>query len=62
MLYPFRRRISASGATLFGRIPVLPWNAVASSMMAPALFTWWFRPVRSAVRVGEHRAVVWKRL
>ena len=31
-------------------------------MMAPALLTWWFRPVRSAVRVGEQSAVVWKRL
>ena len=23
---------------------------------------WWLRPVSSACRVGEHRAVVWKRL
>src|SRR6266542_1801884 len=23
---------------------------------------WWLRPVRSAWRVGEHRAVVWKRV
>ena len=23
---------------------------------------WWLRPVSSAWRVGEHRAVVWKRL
>ena len=31
-------------------------------MIAPALFVWWLRPVRMATRVGEHRAVVWKRL
>ena len=23
---------------------------------------WWLRPVRNAWRVGEHRAVVWKRV
>src|SRR5260370_41106211 len=23
---------------------------------------WWLRPVNSAMRVGEHKAVVWKRL
>mgnify|MGYP007006511335 CR=1 FL=1 len=40
--------ISASGATLAGRTPVLPGIPVASSMMAPALFTWWFRPVSNA--------------
>src|SRR5271167_2228365 len=29
----------------------------------PPIFTeWWFRPVSSACRVGEHKAVVWKRL
>src|SRR6059058_2138455 len=49
---------SANGATLLGRIPVLPGKAVASSMIAPALFTWWLRPVSNAVRVGEQRAVV----
>ena len=31
-------------------------------MIAPALLVWWLRPVRSATRVGEHSAVVWKRL
>jgi hypothetical protein len=39
VLYPFNRSISASGATLCGRTPVLPGKPVASSMMAPALFT-----------------------
>ncbi len=23
---------------------------------------WWLRPVRNACRIGEHSAVVWKRL
>src|SRR5207247_2330211 len=62
VLYPLSRSISASGATLCGRMPVLPGNAVANSMMAPALLTWELRPVRSAVRVGEQSAVVWKLL
>jgi hypothetical protein len=30
--------------------------------MPPIPAEWWLRPVRSACRVGEHRAVVWKRL
>ena len=47
---------------LCGRAPVLPGNAVATSMIAPALFEWWLRPVRIATRVGEQSAVVWKRL
>src|SRR5688572_5743250 len=47
---------------LCGRTPLLPGNAVASSMIAPALHEWWFRPVSRAMRVGEHRDVVWKRL
>ena len=45
-----------------GRTPVLPGNAVASSMIAPALLAWWLWPVSSATRVGLHSAVVWKRL
>jgi len=40
-------------------MPEFPGNAVASSMMAPVFTTWWLRPVRSAMRVGEQRAVVW---
>ena len=47
---------------LRGRTPVLPGKAVASSMIAPALFAWWLWPVSRAVRVGLHSAVVWKRL
>src|SRR5262245_20542712 len=31
-------------------------------MMLPVEQLWWLRPVISAARVGEHRAVVWKRL
>src|SRR5262245_65392308 len=30
--------------------------------MTPVLQLWWLRPVIRAARVGEHRAVVWKRL
>src|SRR5262249_60163822 len=47
---------------LFGRTPVLPGNAVAVSMTEPVLQEWWLRPVSRAMRVGEHRAGVWKRL
>ena len=31
-------------------------------MIEPVLTVWWFRPVLSALRVGEHSAVVWKLL
>ena len=31
-------------------------------MIEPVLAVWWFRPVLSALRVGEHSAVVWKLL
>src|SRR2546430_17598611 len=30
--------------------------------MPPMPAEWWLRPVNSAARVGEQRAVVWKRL
>ena len=30
--------------------------------MPPMPTEWWLRPVSSAERVGEHRAVVWKRV
>ena len=49
-------------AMLFGRTPVLPGKAVESSVTAPKLFGCWLRPVSSAARVGEHRAVVWNSL
>src|SRR5207253_6336735 len=45
-----------------GRTPVWPGNAVAVSMIEPVLHEWWLRPVSRAIRVGEQRAVVWKRL
>src|ERR1700684_2977596 len=41
---------------------LLPGAEVAISVIAPMPTEWWFRPVRSAWRVGEHKAVVWKRL
>src|SRR5262249_40111347 len=31
-------------------------------MMLPVAQLWWLRPVMRAARVGEHSAVVWKRL
>ena len=59
VLYPLSRSISANGATELGRCPVWPGNAVAVSVTEPILFIWWLRPLRSAARVGEQRAVVW---
>ena len=41
---------------------MLPGKAVELSMIEPVLTVWWFRPVLSALRVGEHSAVVWKLL
>jgi hypothetical protein len=35
---------------------------VAISVMPPMPTEWWLRPVSSACRVGEQRAVVWNRL
>ena len=32
------------------------------SVMTPVAQVWWLRPVRSAARVGEQSAVVWKLL
>ena len=46
---------------MFGHIELLPGADVASSAMFPMPTEWWFRPVSSADRVGEHSAVVWKR-
>jgi len=60
--YPLSFRTSASGAAVLGRIEVYPGADVAISVMPPIPTAWWFRPVSSACRVGEHRAVVWKRL
>ena len=52
----------ASGAAVFGQIELFPGADVASSAMLPIPTEWWLRPVSSAERVGEHSAVVWKRL
>lgn len=30
--------------------------------MLPVAAEWWLRPVSKAARVGEHKAVVWKRV
>ena len=54
--------ILASGAAVLGQIELLPGAEVASSVMLPMPTEWWLRPVSSADRVGEHSAVVWKRL
>ena len=62
MLYPLRLRTFASGAAVFGQIELLPGAEVASSAMLPMPTEWWLRPVSSAERVGEHSAVVWKRV
>ena len=45
-----------------GRIELYPGADVAISVMPPMPTAWWLRPVSSAWRVGEHSAVVWKRL
>ncbi len=41
---------------------LLPGAEVAISVIAPIPTEWWLRPVSIACRVGEHSAVVWKRL
>jgi hypothetical protein len=35
---------------------------VAISVIPPIPTAWWLRPVSRACRVGEHSAVVWKRV
>ncbi len=50
------------GAFSFGRTLLFPGAEVAISVMAPIPTEWWLRPVSIACRVGEHSAVVWKRL
>src|SRR4029078_12212431 len=54
--------MSASGAAVFGRMPLYPGAEVASSVMQPMPTAWWFRPVSKACRVGAHSAVVWNRV
>ncbi len=55
-------KVSASGAFSLGLMLLLPGAEVAISVIAPMPTEWWLRPVNSACRVGEHKAVVWKRL
>src|SRR5262245_58375333 len=62
VLYPLYLRILAGGAPRFGQIELLPGAEVANSVIAPIPTLWWLRPVSSALRVGEHSAVVWKRV
>ena len=47
---------------MFGRIELYPGADVAISVIPPMPTEWWLRPESSAARVGEHSAVVWKRL
>jgi hypothetical protein len=54
--------VSATGALLFGRTELYPGADVAISVMPPMATEWWLRPLSSAARVGEHSAVVWKRV
>jgi hypothetical protein len=60
--YPLSFSVSASGAHVFGRIELYPGADVAISVMPPIPTVWWLRPVSNACLVGEHSAVVWKRL
>ena len=53
-----------------GNMQVLPngnvfvgWGrALAISVVTPMPTEWWFRPVISACRVGEHSGVTWNRV
>src|ERR1700737_1486339 len=47
---------------VLGSTELYPGAPVAISVMPPMPAEWWLRPVSSAARVGEQRAVVWKRL
>src|SRR5689334_21085706 len=42
--------------------PIVSGGCGAISVVPPMPTEWWLRPVSSAWRVGEHSAVVWKRL
>jgi hypothetical protein len=59
---PVKAQVSAIGAFSLGRMLLLPGADVAISVIPPIPTEWWLRPVNSACRVGEHNAVVWKRL
>jgi hypothetical protein len=60
--YPFSLSVSATGALFFGRTELYPGADVAISVIPPMPTEWWLRPLSSAARVGEHSAVVWKRV
>src|SRR5208282_5107593 len=60
--YPFSFSVRAIGDAVLGRTELYPGAPVAISVMPPMPAEWWLRPVKSACRVGEQRAVVWKRL
>src|SRR5512147_565570 len=45
-----------------GSTELYPGDPLANSVMLPMPAEWWLRPVNKACRVGEQRAVVWKRL
>ncbi len=62
MLYPLSRRIRGSGAQSRGSVAQYPGNPPANSPTEPKPTWWLLRPVSSAARVGEHRAVTWNRL
>ncbi len=47
---------------MFGRCELYPGADVAISVMPPIPTVWWLRPDSSAALVGEHSAVVWKRV
>src|SRR3990172_9344287 len=47
---------------VLGRTEEVPGADVANSVIEPIPHEWWFRPVRSACRVGEQSAVVCNRL
>ncbi len=54
--------VRASGDIVLGSTELYPGAPVAISVMPPMPAEWWLRPVSIAWRVGEQRAVVWKRL
>ena len=45
-----------------GILAVYPGNPMPMSDKKPMPTAWALRPVSSAARVGEHRAVTWNRL
>jgi len=60
--YPLSFKISASGAAVFGQTELLPGAEVRDLGDPTHADRVVVAPVNSADRVGEHNAVVWKRL